>query len=151
MKEFSELIQFVESLRELDQLTWITPLAEGKWTLRDVVAHIMLWDKYFLEEGIQKITNNQPVTVQHLNFDQFNQKAVDYAKRTSRQEIIDRTIQYRSELINQIQSLSEEAFIEERVDGDGNKFSAYQYLLDFIWHDHHHINQLKTFLSKREA
>ncbi|WP_054789129.1 MULTISPECIES: hypothetical protein [unclassified Gracilibacillus] len=54
MKEFSELIQFVESLRELDQLTWITPLAEGKWTLRDVVAHIMLWDKYFLEEGIQK-------------------------------------------------------------------------------------------------
>jgi uncharacterized damage-inducible protein DinB len=81
INEFSSLISFVQSIRELDEEKWITPIEEGKWTTRDVIAHIMLWDKYFLEEAIQKITNQQPVTVQHLDFNEFNNKALITQKR----------------------------------------------------------------------
>lgn len=94
IKEFSTLIPFVQSLRQLDDGKWTTPIEEGKWTTRDVIAHIMLWDKYFFEEAIEKITNHQQVTVQHLNFDEFNKKAIEYAKTKGKQEVIDMIIHY---------------------------------------------------------
>lgn len=151
LEEFSALISFVESLRELDEQLWVTPIQEGKWTTRDIVAHIMRWDQYFLEEGIKKIASQQPVTIQHLDFNAFNQNAVEFAKEKSKQEIINLTIFYRSEILRQIASLSGEEFTKEHLDGDGHKFSAYQYLLDFIPHDVHHIDQIKAFISKAQV
>jgi len=147
LKEFSALIPFVQSLLPLDDGKWTTPIEEGKWTTRDVIAHIMLWDKYFLEEAILKIANHQKVTVQHLNFDEFNKKAIEYAKTKGKQEIIDKTIHNRSEIIHHLRHIPEEEFLKEHIDGDGNKFTVYHYLKGFIPHDAQHLNQLKTFLS----
>jgi uncharacterized damage-inducible protein DinB len=148
LDEFSTLISFVQSLRELQDEIWVTPIAEGKWTPRDIVAHIMRWDQYFLEEGIRKMASGQPVTIQQLDFNEFNRKAVKYAEQTSKQEIIDQTISYRNELLRHLESLSDVTFTAEHIDGDGNPFSAQTYLLDFIPHDVHHIDQLKAFFSK---
>ncbi|MDL4842351.1 DinB family protein [Aquibacillus rhizosphaerae] len=148
INKFSGLIPFVQSLQLLDDKIWNSPIEEGKWTTGDVIAHIMLWDKYFLEEAIQKITNHQPLTSKHLDFDEFNKKAIDYAKENSKQEVIDRTVYYRNEVINEINSIPVEDFTKEYLDGDGNIFSVYDYLLGFISHDLHHINQLKDFFSK---
>jgi hypothetical protein len=64
------------------------------------------------------------------------------------QEIIDLTIYYRSEILRHLDLIAEEDFTKEHIDGDGNKFSAYNYLMDFIPHDSHHIDQLKAFFSK---
>lgn len=150
LDEFSTLISFVESLRELDNQLWGTPIAEGKWTPRDIVAHIMRWDQYFLEAGIRKMASGEPVTVKQLDFNEFNQKAVEYAEQTSKQAIIDQTIYYRNELLRLLESLSDEAFREEHIDGDGNPFSAQSYVMDFIPHDFHHMDQLKAFFSKAQ-
>lgn len=81
LDEFSTLISFVESLRELDDQIWMMPIAEGKWTPRDIVAHIMLWDQYFLEEAIQKITSQQPVTLQHLDLMSLTKMRLNTQKR----------------------------------------------------------------------
>ena len=114
---------------------------------RDVIAHIMLWDKYFFEEAIEKITNHQAVTVQHLDFNEFNKNAVDFAKSKEKQEIIDMTIHYRGKIISHLGHISEEDFPKEHIDGDGNIFSVYNYLMGFIPHDKKHINQLKCFFA----
>lgn len=151
INEFTEFIPFVQSLRSLAEEKWNSQIAEGKWTVRDVITHMMLWDKYFLEEAIQKITSHQPITAKHLDFDEFNKKAVDYAKDKKQQEIIDASIHYRNELLRQLDSISEDDFAIEHIDGDGKPFSAYYYLIGFIPHDHHHIAQLKAFFSKAPA
>ena len=57
MSSFSKLISFADQLRDMDENTWVTPYKPGKWTIRDIVTHIALWDQYFLENAIQKITN----------------------------------------------------------------------------------------------
>lgn len=151
INEFSGFVSFVQSLRNLDEEIWNSPIEEGKWTTCDVVAHIMLWDKYFLEEAIRNITNHQPLTVRHLDFNEFNNKAVEYAKGKSKQEIIDMAIYYRKEIIRHLGFISEEDFTKEHIDGDSNKFSANNYLMGFIPHDLHHINQLKVFFYKVQA
>lgn len=44
--EFREWIGFVSEIREMD---WQITIAEDKWSVHDIVSHILLWDKYFLK------------------------------------------------------------------------------------------------------
>lgn len=150
LKEFSNLCTYVESLRNIKPEKWIAPIAEGKWSIRDIVAHMMLWDQHFLEEAIQKLAQQAPLTLKHLDFDDFNSNAVEFAKTKSKDEIIDLTIRYRTEIINHLSSLSDEAFTAEHLDGDGQPFTAQQYVLDFLWHDNHHVKQMVEFLGLSE-
>lgn len=54
LTQFEEWNHYAASIQDLD---WNEPLEEGKWTIHDIVCHIMLWDKYFLEAAIDPITN----------------------------------------------------------------------------------------------
>nr|WP_144929304.1 DinB family protein [Paenibacillus bovis] len=81
---FSALISFVKSIRDLDDETWVSPIAEGKWTTRDIIAHIMLWDKYFLENAIERITNRKVISAKHLDFNEFNKEAVGVCQYSCR-------------------------------------------------------------------
>lgn len=146
VEEFAYLITYVDTLRNLDDSVWTAPIAPGKWSTRDVVAHIMLWDKYFLEKAIAPIVADQPLTLQHLDFDEFNRKAVEYAGTKDKMEIIALTIRYRSEILECLGQLSDEEWIEEHLDGDGHLFAIDHYVPDFIVHDQHHLKQIQAFL-----
>lgn len=147
LDEFSGLMSFVESLSELGEQLWVTPLGEGKWTTRDVMAHILLWDEYFLEGMIAKISTGQPLTLKHIDFNEFNNHAIEFAKTKSKQEIIELTKQYRAEIIRHLQSVPEEEYSKEFSDGDGHKITVEHYLKDFTSHDLHHINQIQHFIG----
>ena len=41
---------WLESIKELDQVTWIKPVKAGKWPVAAVVAHLLFWDRYSLEK-----------------------------------------------------------------------------------------------------
>jgi hypothetical protein len=87
LEEFNQWVVFVQLLKTQSDELWYLSLDEGKWSIREVVSHIMNWDKYFLEEAINKITTKSIVTVKHINFDEFNNKAKIYGKSTSISEI----------------------------------------------------------------
>ena len=148
--EFKKWITFTGSLQELPEAVWELSLEEGKWSIRDIVSHIMLWDKYFYEEAIDRITSNKPVTLKHLNFDEFNSKAIVYGRTITTRELIEKAIYYREKIIQDISALSEQMVYENYIDGDGNVFHIPQYMKDFIWHDQHHMNPLKEHLKTIE-
>lgn len=50
----------------MEDADWEAPLEAGKWSLQDVLCHIMLWDKYFYEEALVKIQEGLPLTAAHL-------------------------------------------------------------------------------------
>jgi Uncharacterized protein conserved in bacteria len=145
---FARLIPFVEGLRQLDEETWTMPIARNKWTTRDIIAHIMLWDKYFLECAIAKIAARQPLTVKHLDFDEFNCNAVDYAKTRGQAELLDLAIRYRTEIIEHLRQLSDSEWTEVHQDGEEQPFAIDHYVPDFIAHDEHHRKQLEHFLNR---
>lgn len=147
VEEFKNFIDFVQGLRTIDEADWNKPISEGKWTLKDVISHIMLWDKYFYEESIEKIKLGQPVTVRHLNFDEFNANAREYAKTQTRDSIIDQFLDYRTKIINDISGLTEEDYIKNYKDGDKKKFSIRGYLRGFISHDKHHKKQIEKYVK----
>jgi hypothetical protein len=107
----------------------------------------MLWDKYFYEEAVHKIASGLPVTLKHLNYDEFNGNAIKYAKTITTEELVGKAISYREKIIADIEALSQDAVNQNYTDGDGKVFYVPQYLKDFIWHDQHHMVPLKTFLA----
>lgn len=147
LNDFKSFIPFVKSLADLNDDIWENSLEVGKWTLKDVISHIMLWDKYFYEEAIQKIVLNEPLTVKHLNFDDFNKNAIHYAKNKTKKDLIDELFLYRSKIIDAIAGMSEEEFMKEHFDGDRKKFSVRKYLKGFIPHDSHHKKQIQKYIK----
>jgi hypothetical protein len=146
LEEFNQWVLFVQFLQQQNDEIWNLHVEDGKWTIREIVSHIMLWDKYFLEEAIDKIFYKSTLTVQHLNYDEFNSKAKIYGKTTNISEISEKAIFYREQIINQIKSLTVEEYMNTYIDADGKPFNVTQYLKDFILHDQHHINQIENML-----
>ena len=140
LKEFHEWVHFLERIKDLD---WNKPQSEGKWSIHDIVSHIYKWDEYFLGKAIAPIANGKALTVQHLNFDEFNAQAAEYGRTKSKQELIDLSIQCRKEILEHIQNQDISAFNKEFTDGDGKPFNIEAYLKDFIGHDRHHMKQIE--------
>ncbi|MFC4099556.1 DinB family protein [Paenibacillus xanthanilyticus] len=150
LHDFAALIPFAESLRGLDEAAWTAPVAPGKWAVRDIISHIMLWDKYYLEEAIERISQGEPISARHLDYDAFNRDAMTFAATRSPKVILDLAIRFRSEIIRQLTMLGEERASRVYTDADGHPFAVRQYAADFIAHDAHHMAQIRRFLG-REA
>ncbi|MEI0739870.1 maleylpyruvate isomerase N-terminal domain-containing protein [Paenibacillus sp. JTLBN-2024] len=56
LEAFAGLIRFAESLERLSEEQWAGPIAEGKWSPRDIISHMMLWDRYFLENALRPMS-----------------------------------------------------------------------------------------------
>lgn len=56
-------------------------------------------------------------------------------------------VQYRREILSLLKSFTDKDFMKAHEDADGNLFTIHQYVNDFIWHDQHHIGQMKNFMS----
>lgn len=142
LNQFKEWNGFVLEIIDLD---WKTPIAEGKWTIHDVVSHIMLWDKYFYESTIEPIACDKAITLQLIDYDQFNNDAVTYGRTKTKDELIELTMKYRNLILDCISSLEEGKYSGKYVDG---RFSLESYLKDFISHDRHHMMQIKELELK---
>lgn len=136
LAQFREWIGYVQELEPLD---WEKPIEEGKWSVHGLVSHLMGWDKYFWEEAIQPISQDQPVTLQELDFDVFNRESVEFGRSKPKSELTQLAVHYRQMIIETIEGLDEERF--SRTYGD---FTVESYLHDFIWHDHHHRSQIEA-------
>ncbi|MFC5649008.1 DinB family protein [Paenibacillus solisilvae] len=125
---------------------WKAPLELGKWSVSDVIAHILLWDTYFEQEAISKIAKAEALTLTNLEFP-FNQNAVLYARAHRQQVILDQAVAVRERIIDYLEKLSNEARSQVYLDGEGHPFTVQHYLDDFIEHDNHHRSQIERLLA----
>ncbi|MNO29846.1 DinB superfamily protein [compost metagenome] len=147
VSEFQSLIPYIQSLATLEEVDWETPIAAGKWTLKEMLCHITQWDKYFYEEAFAKVQAGQPVTARQQNFDEFNARAIEYAKSLTKQAAIGQFVLYRTKILDSIADVSSEQFVKVYPDGEGNPFSIREHLSDFIPHDKHHKRQMEQYLT----
>ncbi|MCH1639235.1 DinB family protein [Paenibacillus timonensis] len=135
LNQFREWTSYVHDIASLD---WTKPIGEGKWSVHGLVSHLMMWDKYFWDKAIQPISQDQPISLQDLDFDAFNRDAAEFGRSITKSELIELAVKYRRLIIETIEGLDEEKF--SRSYGD---FTVESYLRDFIGHDHHHRSQIE--------
>ncbi|WP_249897716.1 DinB family protein [Paenibacillus sp. PK3_47] len=145
--EFHSFIPYVQSIQHLEDALWEAPVKPGKWSLKEMLCHIMRWDQYFYEEAFAKVKAGQPLTAKHLNFNEFNAKAIEYAQTVTLQEIIRQLIEYRSKMIDDMTGITDAEFLTTYPDGDGKPFSYRGHLRGFIPHDKHHKKQIQQYIQ----
>ncbi|WP_407308070.1 hypothetical protein [Desulfosporosinus sp. SB140] len=84
---------FLYSLREIDVTKWKSPISDGKWAAHDIISHIMMWDKNFLDNYMPKLLDQESVSLEEDTDDQkFNNGAVAYGKTLTQLQVIDEAI-----------------------------------------------------------
>jgi uncharacterized damage-inducible protein DinB len=132
-------------LRELSDGEWHKPLGEGKWSVAAVVAHLLLWDQYSLEERFPYFKEGAELP-SYPDFQQVNDRAREYAEMVSRNQILDELAETRKAYIQILDDMNSDKLAAAFKISD-HSLTVQDYLVDFIHHDLHHQKQVEEALG----
>ncbi|UJF33983.1 DinB family protein [Paenibacillus hexagrammi] len=50
IRVFGAYSSWVASLETLDERLWLTPVSEGKWSVGQIVSHLLNWDQHHQQQ-----------------------------------------------------------------------------------------------------
>ncbi|WP_408010514.1 DinB family protein [Pseudalkalibacillus sp. A8] len=143
---FGEMCEWVSTLRTIQRELWLQPIAEGKWSIGEIISHFYFWDRFIYNDRLLKLESSD---FNQANVEVMNKNASDYARSgISREELISMFIQSRKEICHFIQSLPGQRYEEPLKIGD-NTITIEKYIVGMNEHDHHHKKQVKSFLKNK--
>ncbi len=145
IRDFTALLYWVESIKDLDESILTRPMKEGKWSIKEVLCHIWFWDQYSLETMVPQMKEGAKLSF--VDIQKLNDQAGDYAAQFDLPHIIEQFITTRNQLIEKwVQVWDEELtfFISNQP------YNQEKYLSIFIEHDLHHFKQMDNYLSKHK-
>lgn len=151
---FQGMADWIEGLRDVDDEFWIKPTATEKWSIAEMLSHLMFWDRYLLSDILPSVVKGQEVSFP--SFDSYNQKAADYVRSgLSKTELIEEAIMVRDRLV--LELLEMPADLRNKhvlVNGAAHcprtaePYSLSYLVLEFHEHDQHHKAQIEHFLNE---
>jgi uncharacterized damage-inducible protein DinB len=146
--ELSKYSQFLLGLRDVDPGLFASEIAPGKWSIQDLISHIMMWDRNFVEKTGPRLLAGTPVSLEEdMDPQAFNDRAAAYGRKLNHHTLLDEAFHYRSELLSQLSQLPTDTF--EKPSRANDRMSLATFLQQmFISHDEHHITQMKTYLVR---
>ena len=145
INHYEASIEWVESLRKLPEEKWRIQIDKGKWTIVEVIGHLIPWDEFVLKQRIPyllKATQLSPSPDAEI----INQKAAKESRNRSKDETIELFVVIRKSLIEALHDVPDELWTRENIFNRKNKISLNNYFLGLIEHDNHHFRQIKRVL-----
>lgn len=142
--DFEKTIDKVSQLKEIHSSLLMEPVEEGKWSIRDIVAHLYYWDKFNLEEMVPEMSTGA-VLPPFPDHDQHNQQAILSVTDYSPHFIIDLFINTRKELADNLSRLGKD--VKLTIGKGKRQFSGESFIKIFVKHDTHHLKQIQKKLK----
>ncbi len=148
ISRLKEYTRFLAELGEVREEVLLSPMAVGKWSAQEAIAHIMAWDANLLETAIAPLeAGKNPYVADEADFQAFNERAATLGRQLSRDQLLDRAAQARRQLVEHLKRLPSEAFQTKqqggRIDSDLAEFLE----RNFVSHDKHHTQQIGAYLA----
>ncbi|WP_264737031.1 DinB family protein [Cytobacillus firmus] len=131
---------WLESMKDLGRENWLKPVSADKWPVAAVVAHLLFWDKYSLEERFPFFKEGA-VLESYPDFQSVNDAAGEYAKKHAQLEIIEELLSVRRQFLRMLEGMSEEK-LDTAFKIGSTGLTVREYFADFIEHDIHHKKQI---------
>ncbi|PYZ97500.1 hypothetical protein CR205_02580 [Alteribacter lacisalsi] len=137
-KSVGGYIQGLTSEEPHDEL--YEPIAEGKWSIREIVGHMHMWDRYLLEKMVPQMEDEArlPVFPDH---DSFNRDAINGLEGLSVEEITDLFVKTRTKLVKALDGVDPD--IRFTIGEGKRRFSPESFVKMFVKHDKHHVLQME--------
>lgn len=151
---FSKYSSWLNTLEDLDETLWSKPMAKGKWSVSEVIAHIINWDNHLLSEVIPSVRNEKGM--EFPDFDTHNKKASDYAKSgITQSKLLKEAKDTRELLVKELNELPTEKLSKPLTANGvthcphtGTPYSLIYITKEFTDHDNHHKGQIIQFLKE---
>ncbi|WP_054026573.1 DinB family protein [Bacillus sp. FJAT-28004] len=147
LSQFSDLVSWMEKLRDTGKEQWLQPTSPGKWSIREILTHMMNWDKNSLEMMVPAM--EEGAKLNFVDIEKHNQVATALAQAYMELDIlIDDCIKTRQDLL---------ALLNEKYDTttkftiDNRNYTYKKFVHVFIHHDEHHKQQMEAFLEREKS
>ncbi|WAT81587.1 DinB family protein [Bacillus safensis] len=104
IKHYQHSIEWLQSLTELTDKEWRSAIAEGKWSIAEIIAHFVPWDEFILHDRLKECWNEQALP-QAPDALEMNQQSAERARKEERSETIGRFISVRTELLQEMKKI----------------------------------------------
>lgn len=147
LKQFSDFLLWVENLRDTAQDLWLKPISTGKWSLREILTHIMYWDRNSLERMVPNMTEGAKLFF--VDIEKHNQEAAVLAQSyNSLDVLIDDLVMTRKQLLGLLEEKNNDT---TRFTIDNRNYTYKKFVNVFIHHDDHHKKQIDGFLEQEKS
>ena len=153
IKAFNEYFSWISRLKEIDERLWTKPIAEGKWSIREIIAHITNWDHHLLSNVLPAVRNERGM--EFPDFDTYNRLATDYAQSgITKAQLIEKAIATRKQLVRELREMPIKNLNKPLTSNGvthcpvtGTPYSLLYIIKEFTDHDNHHKKQIHHFLE----
>lgn len=154
ISEFGKYSSLLNTLEDTDETLWSKPIAKDKWSVSEIIAHIINWDNHLLSEVIPSVRNEKGM--EFPDFDTHNKKASDYAKSgISQSKLLEEAKDTRELLVKELKELPTEKLNKPLTANSvthcphtGTPYSLIYIVKEFTDHDNHHKGQIQQFLKE---
>lgn len=144
LNHYKQSVEFVEKLKELTNSIWFQPISENKWSICEIIGHLIYWDRFIIEKRFPYLTlENQQLEIP--NVQEMNKQAAIESKRKMKDVVVKEFVDERYKLIGLLSNLSQEEFNQSIVIGKSHLIMS-GYFEGLIEHDLHHFQQIKDCL-----
>ncbi|MGP1907207.1 DinB family protein [Metabacillus sp. JX24] len=148
-QHYSDFTNWVISLEFTSEELWHHPIDHGKWSVAELISHLISWDRFTLEQRLQNIHMNA-VLDPFPDIEAVNSRAAVYAKSgIGKKALIQEFVKARSAVVEEFRSFTGKECDFKFSIGD-HPFTIAGYMEEFIHHDLHHKAQIDAFLNKME-
>jgi hypothetical protein len=145
LAHYNHSIAFADSLKNVSEDEWRTPIGEGKWTVAEVIGHFVPWDEFVLHQRLPYFFSTEELP-KGPDAEETNHRAASKAREDSQEKTIDGFISARTALCKAVGEIPDEKW--ERTFTIGKTtLSLSQYLKGLKDHDEHHFSQIKNALK----
>ncbi|MER2171572.1 MAG: DinB family protein [Psychrobacillus psychrodurans] len=135
-------ITFIYSLKSIDENLLRKPIGEGKWSVIEIVGHFYPWDEFVLHQRIPYLFTCGQLP-KAPSIDELNGKSSLDARTEAFENILEKCIHIRQELLSQLKQIPEEDWLIP-IQINQSTLTFYEYLKGLMAHDIHHLNQMKS-------
>ncbi|PGD09378.1 hypothetical protein COM34_10125 [Bacillus wiedmannii] len=151
--DFNEYSIWLNTLKGMKEELWMNPISEGKWTIGEIVSHIMNWDECLLTKVLPSVREGQGM--EFPDFDTYNKLASNYAKSgISKMRLLEEAKAKRELLVKELRLLHDEKLKKpltangvSHCPHTGTPYSLIYIIKEFIEHDNHHKRQVSHFFN----
>ncbi|MGE7919790.1 DinB family protein [Viridibacillus sp. NPDC093762] len=146
LNHYENSIHYIESLKRVSDDCWLIPIEESKWSVCEIVGHLVPWDNFVLEKRLPYLLNLKQ-ELESPNVKEMNQIAALESRNISKDESIKNCRLTRIKLVSEISKIPASEFNKELNIGTST-LTVTAYFKGLIAHDLHHYQQIDEFLYK---
>ncbi|WP_253905510.1 DinB family protein [Bacillus sp. THAF10] len=146
IKQYEKTIDRIIEIKEATHEKWNNAIAEGKWSIMQIVGHIYYWDKYILEIVIPQLQDGADLPP-FPDHDLYNEEAMNFIRDFSNEHLVNAFVKTRKDLVEELSKIDQD--VRFTINGSKRRYSTDSFIRMFLEHDEHHLKQIQEFSQKK--